>query len=211
MGHGLQSQLCPNSPRGPLWTSVLTLGSSLFPQLCTEAPGTEGLLWSPARSTVGPQGECPLLPSEPGRRRVQTPTVTPKVRRQLIRRCSHRLLECSLPVRSEPSTKGRVCGVQKRDKEGGVLSNQPLSSRYLDTGKTRSPTFPLFLQMWGKSRSHNACSQMGKLRPDKENPTQVTQQVTPDQLPFASTSPSPDLTLKRKERSFPDPCRQVWV
>lgn len=123
----------------------------------------------------------------------------------------HRLLECSLPVRSEPSTKGRVCGVQKRDKEGGVLSNQPLSSRYLDTGKTRSPTFPLFLQMWGKSRSHNACSQMGKLRPDKENPTQVTQQVTPDQLPFASTSPSPDLTLKRKERSFPDPCRQVWV
>lgn len=101
------------------------------------------------------------------------------------------------------------------DKEGGLLSSQrppkktqPLNSRHLDTRKMRVSTFSLFLQKWGKSGNRNAHSQIGKLRPDKANLTQVTQKVIPDKLPFISTPPPPDSTLKPKERIFPDPCRQ---
>lgn len=45
--------------------------------------------------------------------------MTPKVRKQLIRHNNHRLLEHSLLAQSEPSTKGWVCEVQERDKDGG--------------------------------------------------------------------------------------------
>lgn len=153
--HGLKGHRCPNSLdfRVPLRAlSVPIAPPFLDPSL--------DLQHGPH---LGPQEKSPLPPCchQKGTGEESRPqVVTLKSRKQLIRGCSHRLLEYSLPANSEPSTTGRICGVQKGTR-WGVLSHQPPASGYLDTRKRRSPNSPLFLQSRRKSGYHNEHLQMG--------------------------------------------------
>lgn len=152
--HGLKWQLCPNSCDFSVPLRALSEQTAPSPAASRPCSGSACDLHQ------GPQRKSPLPPcchqqvgggGEGEESRPQA--VASKARKQLIRPCSHRLLECSLPAK--PSTQGRVCEIQKWARMGVVLPDQSPTSGHLDSRRKRLPASRLFLQNRRTSSYHN--------------------------------------------------------